>query len=1046
MSRIPTAAEKAILRIQPFRSKLYLVIEKGTSLFTAKVNDPSISEGETVITYDGDSGEGDVLPGMTLFNKSLDEIGNEKGSARIKSIDTGADQITIEPNSIDWGDDDDLLVDGVMRLYRILPKITSGVVKEDEDKTYTNQNDKDKRKPVALMGSPRPAWTGEPIDFYGWRSFAKAYNVSGERYGITAYQWDFDGGAIVAGGATLPGTPSSPVSVKWNTPGERHVSLLVTDDNGNTHKAYRPVIVVDQPGQGDNPPYEEFEVELLEGDWESGEWRASVRVTGDAAPSDFPNNALVILFCEDWYGETKQSIGGWFGQEDILLCAFVIEDSVRQDAETGDVTFEIASIVNQLKEIDVWPLNFKDVDGTPSGWHEFKDMTIEDIFWHIVEEHTTLKNIADVFIWTGVSGGKRVDFFDASEASVYDQLDQQLLSAIFGHLVSSRYSSVHGNRNFNMLNMDQRIQVGRVMMNLEKQDRLDDLEIAGERHRDAVCQVDFIGFIYDANGDPIEVYSLAPENQKNFGRVEKQTGILLTGSTIAEAQDEANELAGLYLAYQNIRFPSVTVNLGNYRIFDPAHQDLVGLAVQPADTPRGYDWYDPQSGKAKELIVRRVSYEIDHEGGYMTAILGLEASTWGKDGTAGPYPPIPPPDEPDDPPPWPPPPTPEPWRRKVYVATKDKGIYYTENFSGPGGDHPDWGTVNTGLGSLQTRCIVGDPFAPAYRQYTRTTEKKIYRREGGGSWVAVLTPTIMTAVISEYTGIPQGTLNIEAITGPQCNINAQGHVYAFVRCYQAFKNRLFFFKSTDYGDNWSCYYMEDMWLGTYKNPICLRVGALKGSSPYSAGHVLYAVYFLAIGSCGLTVSVDQGLNWSTGIALETCFAAGADGDLARSASDQDVIYWVGWGVGIAPPFPHYTLQKSINRGGAFSVIWACHYAPPSTTQRPNVHIWDPDDAYMAAGGQSVHHTTDDWDSYDTYTNADGFHVDGLSRVMDAKHYLYLWRWDNPEGGQSQHVIGVSEDKGATVEGKAGDDPVTPSATSIPNDCGGVAGILQIWTE
>jgi len=65
---------------------------------------------------------------------------------------------------------------------------------------------------------------------------------------------------------------------------------------------------------------------------------------------------------------------------------------------------------------------------------------------------------------------------------------------------------------------------------------------------------------------------------------------------------------------------------------DPAHQDLVGLAIQPADTPRGYDWYDPEILKAKEFIVRRVGYEIDHEGGYLTANLGLEASTWGKDG------------------------------------------------------------------------------------------------------------------------------------------------------------------------------------------------------------------------------------------------------------------------------------------------------------------------------------------------------------------------------------------------------------------------------
>lgn len=1044
MSRIPTAAEKTILRTTPFRSKFYMVIEKGTSLFTAKVNNPAIIKGATVITYDTDLGEAKVLPGMTLFNKALDEIGNEKGSARIKSINTTTNQITIEPNSIDWKDNEDLLVDGVFRLYRILPKIVAGVVKEDTDKTYTNQNDKDKQKPVALMGCDRYAWTGKAISFYGWRSFAKARDGAGNRYGIASYQWDFDGGTILAGNATDPGTPDSPISVKWNTPGERHVSLLVTDDNGNTHKAYRPGIVVDRPGEGDSPPYQEFEVESLEGDWESGEWRASIRVMGDATPSEFPNNARVIIWAEDWYGDTKQSLGGWYGQEDILLCANVIEDSVRQDAETGEVTFEIASITNQLKELDVWPLNFKNVVGAPTAWHEFKDMTVEDIFWHIVEEHSTLKNVADIFIWTGVSGGKRVDFFDASEASIYDQLDQQLLSAIFGHLVSSRYSSAHGNRNFNMLNMDQRIQVGRVMMNLEKQDWMDDLEIAGEKHRDAICQVDFIGFIYNNNGDPIEVYSLAPENQKNFGRVEKTSGILLTGATIEAAQPEANELSGLYLAYQNIRFPSLTAKLRNYRIFDPAHQDLVGLAVQPADTPRGYDWYDSETGRAKEFIVRRVSYEIDHEAGYMTAVLGLEASTWGKDGTSGEYPPIPPPDEPPEPPPWPPPPPPELWRSKVYVATKVNGIYYTEDFSEPGGPQPNWGTVNEGLGALTTYDLQPDPWAPAYRQYCRTLQPKIYRREGGGAWSVILD----SAIVDSHT---PGTVSSLVMVGPDANINAQGHVYVLVSFNDGgiYGRCLYFFKSTDYGDTWSAVRAYDHWLYP-PTALDFEVGAFKGTSPYAAGQVIYAAFKAGLyGDIYMKVSVTQGASWGSVIGLYHCVSPTNWVGLHRSSADQDVLYQAGGGTNIGGT--QCTLVKTINRGGAWATLWACHLGAPTITQAPNVYIWNPLSAFMAAGSQGLHWTDDDWANWVTHTNDDNFWVDGCSRVMDAPENLYGYQSESPGGYERElamvHVIAVSNERGDHWEGKAGANCNTPPYTgAIPKTCGGVSRILEVWAE
>jgi len=711
---------------------------------------------------------------------------------------------------------------------------------------------------------------------------------------------------------------------------------------------------------------------------------------------------------------------------------------VRQDAETGGVTFEIASIVNQLKEIDVWPLNFKDVDGTPGGWHEFKDMTVEDVFWHIVEEHTTLKNIADVFIWTGVSGGKRIDFVDITEAAVYDQLDQQLLSAIFGHLTSSRYSSVHGNRNFNMLTLEQRLRLRPVVMNLEKRDRLDDLEIAGERHRDAVCQVDFIGFIYDANGDPIEVYSLAPENQKNFGRVEKQTGILLTGSTIAAAQDEANELAGLYLAYQNIRFPSVTVKLGNYRIFDPAYQDLVGLAVQPADTPRGYDWYDSESGKAKEFIVRRVGYEIDHEGGYMTALLGLEASTWGKDGVSGDYPPVPPEDDEDDDDPPPDYGDEGKWRKKVYVATKLKGIYYTETFSGPGGGDPAWGTENEGLGSLAMRAISPDPWADAYRQYTRTTEPKIYRREGGPPWSVILD----SAIVAARTGKTVSSLEM---IGPDGNINAQGHVYVVVRFWDGSNNRLYIFKSVDYGDTWTAHLIASH-ASLPLTPHVLRVGAFQGDSPYAAGQVIYVAYTSTIfAEWAVRVSVNQGEAWGSPIVLPHCKPSGQGGDLRRSPADQDTIYWIGWGTDATDY--QFTLRKSTTRAGSWATLWSCTYQPPRAETGPGIYIWDPDIAFMPAGVDGLHWTVDDWDSYVTHVNTDNFPVDKCSIVMDAPEKLYGSQASNPGAAPvMQDVIAVSETRGDDWEGKAGDDPVTPSATSIPNDCGGVAMILQIWSE
>jgi len=117
------------------------------------------------------------------------------------------------------------------------------------------------------------------------------------------------------------------------------------------------------------------------------------------------------------------------------------------------------------------------------------------------------------------------------------------------------------------------------------------------------------------------------------------------------------------------------------------------------------------------------------------------------------------------------------------------------------------------------------------------------------------------------------------------------------------------------------------------------------------------------------------------------------------------------------------------------------------TQRPGVYIWNPSSAFMAAGAVGLHWTVDDWASHVTHTNANGFQVDGCSRVMDTPEALYGSRGGNPGVLEMQHVVAVSESRGDNWEGKAGANcAAAPYADSIPNNCGGVSTILQIWTE
>ena len=110
-----------------------------------------------------------------------------------------------------------------------------------------------------------------------------------------------------------------------------------------------------------------------------------------ANKEEFPDNALVILYAEDWYGGEKVSVGGWYGQENILFVGYIKADSVVADSESSTVTFQAQTIEEWMKELDVWPANCVS-KSTPTAWHEFPDMTPEDILWYLAEFRSNLKN------------------------------------------------------------------------------------------------------------------------------------------------------------------------------------------------------------------------------------------------------------------------------------------------------------------------------------------------------------------------------------------------------------------------------------------------------------------------------------------------------------------------------------------------------------------------------------------------------------------------------------------------------------------------------
>jgi len=232
----PTADHIALLRSRSGnRSRVYLGVQRGKertdTQFPLMVGHHYRLEPADL--YDTDEHTltftvGSILTGTDIRPNMTLAIGTEAdpflyGSTRIRYVDVANNRLCLERNNLGamgyFVGGNYIWVDGVYRLYRKLPYIVAGVIYEDGNPDTAlaaggipgygvpwNANYYD--RPVALMGSPRFAWTGEAISFYGWRSYARGGRS------IQNWTWDFDGGICVEPGIGFPGSPSGPVRAR----------------------------------------------------------------------------------------------------------------------------------------------------------------------------------------------------------------------------------------------------------------------------------------------------------------------------------------------------------------------------------------------------------------------------------------------------------------------------------------------------------------------------------------------------------------------------------------------------------------------------------------------------------------------------------------------------------------------------------------------------------------------------------------------------------------------------------------------------------------
>jgi len=384
-----------------------------------------------------------------------------------------------------------------------------------------------------------------------------------------------------------------------------------------------------------------------------------------------------------------------------------------------------------------------------------------------------------------------------------------------------------------------------------------------------------------------------------------------------------------------------------------------------------------------------------------------------------------------------PPPETLPWARSVIVGTQTKGIYRTNNFSGPGDPQPFWLPQNLGLTDLRVWQLCGDPVDPAYRHYAIVgppTARVLYRKQPytDPAWHPILNHSQALDLTHSTGGVMRWV---------SCNWNRPGFVYVLWSS-TAGDNGIWLLRSSNDGDSWTAIQTQGP-LGIM-NVGNLSIGVMQGSSPYEPGDVLYHTYTSTISfRQRIKASFDNGDTWQL---RESLGFSGATSRCYVDPTNQGSVYMGAANVGYSMRY----LYRSIEHGAGMNDCGNGRTLATLIAPYP-AQMWVHPTNPLIVKLLVDRHVWQTWDYGTTWEDMGdcGLPLVRLSILPNRLDYLYMARDSSAPGPGDPgtgHVLFVSEDNGATLYGKSGFNcnQSTGGGDSIPFDCGGVCqdGIMH----
>ncbi len=621
-----TAQELALLRTRPHTTKLWLSIYQPDMVYAGQVSSGTSKGSMDIPVINASGTSANICSGMTMYVGTTWN-GFDKGKIRVRGI-SGSMVSVAENSHINWANGDYVTIVDFFEIWPVFPRIiqdpadaTKTIWYKDWDIPYTNQNSV--LGYFINMGGHYAGFKNDPVYYTAFATVPLRSDETG-----TSYHWQFEGGTPSSSTSSVPGY------VTYSTPGHYTTRLTVSGSvTGATDVSYRHISIYDRVGEGVNTPTLKWELIDLSGNRDQGGYTASLRVFETIPESKLRDGSLVVIFAEDWYGDTKQSIGSLNpNRQKIFFIGYVIAGTIRYNYRDSYVDFSIGSPTEIMKTAEGFSVSIQDSDDPandaatnpdiPSGWVALLNMSVKKAIYHYLRWHSTVFYCCD-FIYTGTD--RLIQYFDADRTSIYDAINTVISSAIVGRISGDRQCRIYSE-------IDIYLEPGSygIGFTLNNQDWMGD-PVIEERPIPEISYLEMGGIHYD--GSTFEaLMAAAPGTAPGYrGKIQRVQGLALTG------QNQLNAITGLVYSQSNAKYPNVEMHIaGNYRNFDIAPQEQILLTLLPTDTIRGITF------NQKAFFINSISWEYNAEDESLLPILSLEEVTSGTAADSIPIPDLPP--------------------------------------------------------------------------------------------------------------------------------------------------------------------------------------------------------------------------------------------------------------------------------------------------------------------------------------------------------------------------------------------------------------------